>query len=317
MAKRTRKSDEAFAIPTTDSAFKQMLAIDVGESSKKIVLSFLNSFIPEFQEDPILEVTSMPSATPPLKKAKGDQHAFMNYHVISGTGKHSIVGVQSKRHVMFDERALFYSCSTYSSQLSESVLNGPDWYSQLKPVIALQVLDYDSQRVRGIKSHVPDNLVARVKFNPMMDGQYLKHYVLTDETSGQKIKHLQLIQVELPRAKATHPYPPKDDCSERDWWLSLLCHTNRFTVDMVQNDRVPEAIQMALDRLLLSKWTPELQEEYQIELFDRDAYASILAAERAEGMVKGEDVGLATAAKRLLDNGGARQAAIEALQLSV
>jgi predicted transposase/invertase (TIGR01784 family) len=247
-----------------------------------------------------------------LKKAKGDRQTFMDYHVISDTGNHFIVEMQSKRHVMFDERALFYSCSTYSSQLSERVLNGPDWYSQLKPVIALQVLDYDSQRVRGIKSHVPDDLVARVKSNPMMDGQYVKHYVLTDETSGQKIKHLQLIQVELPRAKATHPYPPNDDCSERDWWLSLLCHSNRFTVDMVQNERVPEAIQMALDRLLLSKWSPELQEEYKIELFDRDAYASVLAAERAEG----EDVGLATAAKSLLDKGGARQAAIEALQLS-
>ena len=77
-----------------------MLAIDVGDNNKKIILSFLNSFIPEFQADPILDVSSMPIATPPLKKAQGDRQTFMDYHVISDTGKHFIVEMQSNLFVL-------------------------------------------------------------------------------------------------------------------------------------------------------------------------------------------------------------------------
>ncbi len=175
-------------------------------------------YIPEIgvPDDPILKVGTMPSATPTLEpeKQRGDRQIFMDYHVVSDTGKHFIVDMQSRtrRHVMFDERTLYYTCSTYSDQLpgSLSVLNGQDWYSHLKPGIALQVLDYDSQKVRGIKTHVPDSLVEIVRSNPLKEGQYIKHYILTDEISGQKINHMQLIQIELSRAKATQTFPPTD-----------------------------------------------------------------------------------------------------------
>ena len=55
---------------------------------------------------------------------------------------------------MFDERALFYAASCYAQQ---KLSNEQTWYFGLKPVIALQVLDYDSNRVRGI-TRIPNSI---------------------------------------------------------------------------------------------------------------------------------------------------------------
>ena len=63
----------------------------------------------------------------------------MDLHVISAQKTHYIIEMQAKRHVMFDERALFYACSTFARQLSERDLSAENWYLNLKPVIALQV----------------------------------------------------------------------------------------------------------------------------------------------------------------------------------
>jgi hypothetical protein len=337
-----------YAIPTTDSGFKQMLAIDLEEGTPKIALSFLNSFIPQFQKNPITKIRNMPVATPPLKRFKGERQSFMDFHVMSDAGKHFIVEMQSKRHVMFDERALFYACSTYSHQLTGDVLKGEGWYSELKPVISLQILDYDSQKVRGITTHVADHLVQRVHDHPLKEGEYAKHYILTDEISGQKIDHLQLIQIELPRARATHSFPPVGDCNERDWWLTFLCHSTLFTAEGVRDLQIPEAIRLALDRLLLDKWTPAMKTEYASDLINRELYATVLAAERAEGeqigmakgietgtaagtaagmatgietgtaagMARGIETGMVKAAKCLIENGQIRKDVITSLNLS-
>ena len=134
-------SSQHYAVATTDTAFKHMLSIAMG-SDKNIVISFLNSFIPAFREDPIVDVEEAPVALPALRRS-GEKQTFMDLHVISSSKVHYIIEMQSQRHVMFDERALFYAASTYSRQFSEKELNTADWYFKLKPVIALQILDYD------------------------------------------------------------------------------------------------------------------------------------------------------------------------------
>jgi hypothetical protein len=55
------------------------------------------------------------------------------------------------------------------------------WYCDLKPVIALQILDYDSSRVReSTVAGVSDSLVRRVEGHAMAEGQFFKHYLLQD-----------------------------------------------------------------------------------------------------------------------------------------
>lgn len=285
-----------FAIATTDTAFKHMLSLSMG-SDPSIVISFLNCFVPPFRGDPVVEVEEAPVAIPALRHS-GEKQTFMDLHVISEKGNHYIVEMQAQRHVMFDERALFYACGIYARQLSEKQLNAENWYINLKPVIALQILDYDTNRIRGLKSEVPDTLVDRVKAHPLPTEQFIKHYVLTDK-SGQQIDYLQIIQVELPRAESIKPlFPPQADFTISDWWISLLHHSQEYTSAKVEEwynegaGIMPVTIYNALNRLDLQKWNPKVTGEYRENLANRDLYAAFLAVEREESQEVGIKIGI-------------------------
>ena len=156
-----------YAIATTDTAFRYMLSLSMGSDSS-IVISLLNCFVPVFSGDPIVEVKEAPVTIPALRRP-GEKQTFMDLHAISSQGTHYIIEMQAQRLVMFDERALFYACATYAHQLSERELSRGNWYTNLKPVIALQVLDYDTNRIRGLKAEVADTLVGRVVKHPLRE----------------------------------------------------------------------------------------------------------------------------------------------------
>jgi hypothetical protein len=280
-----------YAVATTDTAFKHMLSPSVG-SNKQIVISFLNAFIPAFDGDPVQDIEEAPIALPAVKR-ENEKQTFMDMHVLSSKGVHYIIEMQAKRHVMFDERCLFYACSTFSRQLSEKDLSTRQWYMNLKPVIALQILDYDSNRARGLKSDfvgVTDSLIARVKDHPLESGQYTKHYEVVDRISGQKIKHLQMVQVELPRAEETQIlFPPNRNFTMAQWWLSLLKHSNDYTDevinDLVSTNVMPKEIHGALQRLDLTAWNPQEVTEYKEDLIDKNVFRTVIATARQEGIV--------------------------------
>ena len=227
----------------------------------------------------------------------------MDIHVVSSVGTHYIIEMQVKRHLMFDERALYYACSIYSRQLSDSQLGNEDWYTNLKPVIALQILDYDTNRVRGLKSSigVVDTLPLRVKENPLSPNQFIKNYRFVDEESGQVIDYMQLIQVELPRAELHKKlFPPEKSFTVIEWWLSILRHTDEYTDKIIDSFKtenlMPDFIYEALRRLDLKTWKPELVVEYNLEKFNRSIYKDVLSVERNEGRIEG----LAEAKKEII-----------------
>jgi len=285
-------------------------------SDSSIVISLLNCFVPAFREDPIVEVTEAPVAIPALRRP-GEKQTFMDLHVISAQKTHYIIEMQAKRHVMFDERALFYACSTFARQLSERELSAENWYLNLKPVIALQVLDYDTNRIRGLKAEVPDTLVGQVKMHPLQEEQFIKHYLVIDKHSGQEIDYLQMVQVELPRAEiGKQLFPPQADFSLSDWWVSILHYAHRYTSEEVERlyreeSIMPVAIYKALNRLDLQQWNPGETKEYQEDLSRRDLYASTLAVERQDGekiglkkgLKEGEKIGLRKGEKNGLKKG--------------
>jgi hypothetical protein len=221
----------------------------------------------------------------------------MDLHVVSSDKVHYIVEMQARRHLMFDKRALFYACSTDSRQFSEDVMKGEIWYCKLKPVIALQILDYDSNRIRGAtEGSAQDPMVARVRSSQMKDNQFTKHYTFVDITSGQIIESLQLIQNEIPRA-TKNLSPPKSESTPLEWWLSIFRYSHDYTESEIDSERcksfIPSEIAKALSRLKLGTWSGQLQAEYRAELVDRKQYISVLAAERAEGKVEGKAEGIA------------------------
>eukprot|EP01041_Mallomonas_annulata_P012096 gene12096-25368_t len=134
-----------------------------------------------------------------------------------------------------------------------------------------------------------DKLLNKVKEHPLEDGIYRKHYMLVDTKSKQTIDHLQLIQIELPRAesKSNPLYPPRPDFTKAQWWLSLLRHSRLYTVDEVERLHtqgiMPVVIYQAFEMLDLKKWNPTLTAEYKEDITAKDVFEELLAVEREEG----------------------------------
>ncbi len=298
---------EEFADPTTDTAFKQLLSLGIGGTDYSITVSFLNCFVPAFATDPITYLEEYPVAIPVLRK-KGEKQAFMDFHVTTRSKEHIVIEMQVKRHILFDERALFYAAATYSRQLTEKEFNTQEWYQSLRRTFAVQILGYDSNRVKGIQSQEgEDTLVERVKDHSLKEGEYVKHYMMTDQNSGQTIDHLQMIQIELPRVKK-NLFPPRKDFTEKDWWLSLFKHAKEYTRDRIdhlegEGIKMPDPMQRAFGRLEMARWEPSLVKDYVADELNLKEYGTVLAVERAEGKAEGEkDALLKTARAMIGDN---------------
>lgn len=282
-----------YADPTTDTGFKHLLSPAIAEN-KTIIKSFLNTFVPDFAHDPVKDIQSDSVAIPRLPR-EGIKQTFMDMHVISQSGAHYVIEMQARRHIHFDERALYYAASAYSQQLSEEDYKDPMWYRNLKPTIAIQVLGYDSNRAKGIRDKIPDNLVARVKDNPLQNNQFIKHYMMTDKHSGQKIQDLQMIQIELPRA-ITNVFPPEKDFNLMDWWLSIFKFAPLYSKEAIATFEqegivMPPVIAEALERLYFPKWNPTELYEYKTDTLEKEKYAIEFASERTEGKAEGKEEG--------------------------
>lgn len=295
---------EEFAIATTDVAFKNMLSLSLNED-KSVLQSFLNCFVPDFDTDPVDDVIEeLPTALPALKK-KGEKQTFMDMHVATRSGVHYIIEMQARRHERFDERALYYAASTYSRQLTEKDLNKNRWYTMLRPVIALQILDFDTNKITQKKkdkrtpstlkdteaAHLLDRIIERVMKNPLPEGHYVKDFLMTCQNSGQKLDDLRLLQIELPRAHAQ--FPPTNAFTDKDWWLSVLCHSEKYTHEQIEQlekegINIPPHIKLAFHRLDYSIWAPEMQVEYKEEISDRANFKTTLAVEFEEGKIEGK-----------------------------
>ena len=291
---------EEFAIATTDTAFKHMLSLSV-DNDKTVMQSFLNCFVPEFMNDPVQDILEEWPTSIPSLKIKGQKQTFMDLHVATRSGIHYIIEMQAQRHEQFDERCLFYACSTYSKQLSTRDLEQNHWYRLLRPTIAIQVLDFDTNRARGIAgahgrdgNEIIDTLVERARQNPLPIGEYIKDYKMTCQHSRQTINDLRMIQVELPRSPAV--FPPNRTFTETDWWLSLLRYSEKYTHETLQHlaeqgITIPVSIQTAFHRLDYGEWDATLRGEYKEDISDRENFKTTLLVEYSEGERKGLEKG--------------------------
>lgn len=276
---------ESFAVATTDTGFRHLL----GGGNSELVRSFLNTVIPNFKSSPIVTIESMPNSVPVLKEPSGQSPQLMDLRVRTETGANIIVEMQARRHVNFDEWALYYAANAFARQLSAVHLNADNWYEHLKPVVAIQILDYDTNHVRGISNtSIDDTLVQRVKLSPMKRRQYMKHFNFTDEVSKQKIMLLQLIQIELPRAdQLLKLFPPRKNFTIDQWWLSVLCHASDYTKAFVQNCAyMPPVIREAFNQLDLGEWGSNEIVEYKRDLHER--FASMIEVEKVESKSEGK-----------------------------
>jgi predicted transposase/invertase (TIGR01784 family) len=294
----------SYANPIVDVAFRHIM------SNEEIAMSLINSVVPDFKDNPVTEI----------KKAfdnvslSSKRDAFMDFHATTDKKDKVIIEMQAKRHTMFDERALYYAAYTYSHQLSEEILKRHDWHESLRLVYAIQFLDYDTQRIRGIQPKEGEEdldrpFIEEIQAHPMGRDEFMKHYVMTDQNSGQTIKRgMHLIQIELPRVTSIKALSPEqEDFMERseefslsDWWYCVLKHAEEFDVVELgeaygnRSDKfvyMPEPVYNAFRMLRREAWGPDLQIAYNRDDLEIEKYSTAIAVEHQEGLQQGRQEG--------------------------
>ena len=289
-----------------DISFKKLMESNV------VLVKFLELFVPECKVG-VEEVEKASVAIPELPFA-GEKQVFMDFYAKTKDGKHYIIEMQTARHTFFDERCLFYWAATYSGQLKGKKYKKDDWFRHLKPVIALQVVGYDSNASKGIKAPPgsKDFLLERAQENPLPKGQFIKHYKVRCEHSKQTLDDLHMIQIELPRAKKALKLFPHGNTKEWDptffenftdqqWFLSILRHAQDFTAERLESlkpyiDQKP-FVKLMFESLQYKVWQLEDRTTYKTETqeLQRVYGATFLIAEDRglqRGLKKGRKEGL-------------------------
>ncbi len=116
----------------TDFAFKKVFG---SESSKEILMSFLNAIIYFEREHKIKDLTIVDPYTIPM--LKGMKDTFVDVKAILDDNTKVIIEMQVLSHAGFEKRVLYNAAKNYSIQLDKG-----ETYSLLNPVIALSIVDF-------------------------------------------------------------------------------------------------------------------------------------------------------------------------------
>ncbi|CAL6058526.1 Conserved_hypothetical protein [Hexamita inflata] len=293
---------DKYAEATTDSGFKHLF------SDLEVAKAIINCVVPDFLFDKITTLTLQSTVSPRIEDPlnKTIKQTFMDYYATTEKGESIVIEMQSRRHIMFDERALFYAASTFVGQMQIqkdqiSTQKNTDklpsqqleWYERLKKVYTIQFIDYDSNLITGIKSQtkIEDSMIKRIKDHQMKDDQFIKHYVFYDKNgSGQEIDTLQLIQIEFPRADKIKNLSKQMQnqivqFTDQDWWLSVLELSG--TYDSTKFENAPPIVKQGLSKLKLSVWLPQEIIEYTKELISIRQFETVLEAAEAVGEARG------------------------------
>jgi predicted transposase/invertase (TIGR01784 family) len=242
----------------------------------------------------------------PLVKDHELRTLSMDFHAVNEHGEHILVEIQLKRHIMFDERALFHAARAFSNQISKDLFESGRWYEHLKKTYSVQIVDYNSNNIKGIKNKLAeDTLLERIKEHPMKQGDFMKHYVMTDRFSGQQINHLQMIQLELPRAeKIMNLFPPISEFTVQQWWISIFNHSKEYTSEYIEKlykeEVMPQEIYEGLGRMKFEKWTPNMKEAYQRDIDEiMRFYSPQIAMDLYEAEEKGKAEGALEKARKM------------------
>jgi hypothetical protein len=284
-----------YADPLLDTAFKQLMSLE-GEGGDTVAVSMLNSLVPDFQDHPLRSLKAV-STDLPLTQDRTTKTLCMDFYAINERGESIILEIQLRRHIGFDERALFYAARAYSNSFNAKDGTEGTWYEKLKKTYSIQLLGYDSNKIIGINHPLMvDALMERVAKHPMKDGDFIKHYVMTDRFSGQQIEHLQMIQIELPRAEALPLFPPDAHFTVQRWWLSLLNHSKEYSVEYIEKLNkekiMPREVYEGLSRIKYDQWPQGLQENYQLDVAEfRRFYDPQITMDLNTAVEKGISIG--------------------------
>ena len=245
-----------FINATTDFAFKKIFG---SIQSKDILISFLNATI--YHGKPIitdLEIIE-PYSAAPVAELK-DSYLDVQAKIIDGTTV--IIEMQLVNVRAFQSRVLYNTAKAYSRPLKRGQA-----YSDLKPVIALNVVDFNFiEEQQGV----------------------ISHFVFKEKESNLEYpqNHLQMVFVELPKFNKTLAELE----TITDKWIYFLKNSSFLETVPETMEIVPE-IQKAFEIANAANLSPqELKDQENREKFIRDQQGAVDLG-REQGIQQGKQQG--------------------------
>lgn len=247
-----------FLNPKTDLAFRKIFG---SESSREILISFLNAILDLKGEDTITDVQIVDPYLAP--KIQGMKDTYLDVRVKDQRGRSYIVEMQVLNVPGFEKRVLYNACKAYVNQLNQG-----DHYRILTEVVAVTITDF-------------------VMF-PEIPRVLSRFRLREDQHPTICSKDLELVFAELPKFQKSEAELE----STLDRWLYFLKTAGDLTaVPRALSDE--PAIVRAFDLANAAAWTRE-------ELDDLEKRAMWLAEQRyfledaeARGLTRGLTKGLA------------------------
>ncbi len=255
---------EESILPTNDLMFK---TIFWNKEYPNILIDFINSILK--REDPIKSVELV--NTEMDNKFIGEHGIRLDLVATTSTGEILNVEMQKKNNDDMYKRSLFYWAKIYSSQLKQI-----QYYKDLHPVIAINILD----------------------FNLFKDTRCSRNFILKDEKTNEEYssRMLDIYFVELNKRKYM-------DQNDELWaWTEFLKAPNSCHLDSIQN----EVESIANAKYIFNKTSANSLEREKIRLLEKtqmDNLSAIHYAKEeglAEGLEKGEHKKAIETAKNLL-----------------
>jgi len=247
--------------PKADIVFKRIF----GEHPH-LLKSFLNAVLPLAEDNPIVELSYLPSeqvpAIPEFKRTIADVKCR------DAKGRGFIVEMQMNWTDSFKQRLLFGTSQAFVKQLGK----GQD-YRYIQPVYGLGLMAEIYERTSG---------------------EWYHHYQLVKrgELGGDVIEHLQLIFIELPK----FPVSSAEEKKLRLLWLRFLREidekTKTVSKELLEVPEICEAVELA-EESAYSVGELEVYESYwdsvrREKTLVLDNYLEGEAKGRAEGEAKGK-----------------------------
>lgn len=249
-----------FINPKIDFAFKKIFG---SNESREILISFLNAML--YAGEPVIE--DLEIIDPYLAgQIFGSKDTYLDVKARINDGRTVIIEMQVLNVPAFGKRVLYNAAKTYALQL-----NLADRYQRLRPVIALNITDFEM---------FPNQLEVISRF-AFKETQRLFDYPDSE---------IELVFIELPKFKK--------ELSElttlTDKWIYFVKNTSNLETvpeTMVVVPEIERAFQIANDTNLSQKDLDELQKQ---EFWIQDQQGAIdLAAQQAleRGMERGMERG--------------------------
>lgn len=264
--------------PLTDFGFKKLFG---EEPHKDLLISFLNSLLPEKHQIATLQYTKNEyQGVSPT-----DRKAIFDLSCISNTGERFIVELQKVKQMYFRDRSIYYSTFAIQEQAQRG-----DWDYKLSAVYTIGILDF-------LMNEGVDNVI----YCAQLKDQY--NHIFYD-----KLTFMYLV---LPCFNT----PPNQLKTLQDKWLYVFKHLHEL--DSIPVELHEEIFHRTFAIAQLAQFSPEERKAYEDSLKHyRDLKNSTETARLEglqEGLEEGEKIGIEKGMAKVVQNMAAKGLDIAAI----